>query len=284
MIFTYEGETQDILKDFTALYTRAENLMKSFEKQEQQDILKKLPKEIKHYLRASFLKMFNLFTATHKLISGELPLPNEAKSIVRSMFEHCFNFSYIMNSAAEGEQIEEEQIEKIKRFFKYQEDIEPFNYAYKSRNSLAKQDSMNPKDKEFLEYLNDCITENSVEKKRGEYIQKYGKNLSHWSGEQSFKEMARSLKNDDFFWIYKIYVKYCAEVHSANLLGYVKDDGEFCNAVDPKNIVEVCFFCNTLYSVFLAIFFGIVDLDQTASKLYEDEFDRLTSKYQMKFS
>lgn len=283
-MFTYQGQEHDILRDFTALYKKAGNLVKSFELQEQQDILNLLPVELKHYSKRSFIKMWNLYYATHKLSSGDLALPNEAKCIVRSMIEHCFNFSYIMYSSAEGEQIEEEQIEKIKRFFKYQEDIAPFDNIYKLRISLSKKTSKNSNEVELFNKLNDCITEYSVEQKREEYSNKYGKNLSHWSGKNSFKEMARSLEIDIFFWIYRIYEQYCAEVHSVNLADYLNDDGVYCSSVETKNTIEVCFFCNKFFQVFLLVFFKIFDLDQADLKLYEDEFDRIKKQYQMKFS
>lgn len=293
----YIGNEKQIINELFSLsnvyYTNAE-----FEKEEQQNIINNYSDNIQWYSRSSYLKMFNLFRSVIKLAD----YPNEAKIIIRTMFEHLINFYYVFENTSEIDK-------KIERFYDYQYDITPSYFLYETYKRLEDKKAKN--NQNLDEYEDDLlikskneVNQHNVEDKRTNFIKKYesefndkswkekNNKLQNWTGktfnslfmdimqEKDKKEEDKIFANYKHL-LYKIYNYLCLYVHCGDLI-FIDNTK---NEISDRETIESLYLANYIFSFFINNFYPKLGQEShnTPTKIYIEKFIEISELYDLQF-
>lgn len=244
--------------------------------------INKKGEEEQYFLRVHFIKTFNLHLAITALFGLEnYPLPDEAKIILRSLFEHISNFFYIYLHD------EDEKKTLINRFFAYQNLVSRFSFFNQQLRDL--QNPENDTQKELLAELQELDRNINFSKKEKEFKEKYvGRNekAGTWHGKDTrtffgfLYEKKEAFLGDNFRRMQKTYVDCNSYVH-CNIMDYYD---ELCRAFVGNFNIKDCIItlreANLLLVGYIEIFFKIIDIDMTNPilKKYFDSFEEISEK------
>lgn len=164
----YSGNEKEILETFEKYINEVTPILNFFQLENIQSIINQKPNLIKHHLKRHFIKMFDLYIASTRLVTtnDNYNLPNEAKIIIRSMFEHLINFYYIY--------IDTDKTEiRTQRFFDYSSDISPFGLIYDLYDRLEKKTTMSEVEEKIYELVKQENKITDYTTKRNDFKQKY---------------------------------------------------------------------------------------------------------------
>lgn len=256
-----------------------DTLFSYFQSKEIQHLINQKPDEIKIYLKKHYIKTFNLSLSTLLLSVGVsfYILPDEAKIIFRSLFEHVINFLYIFSFDTE-----EESIQLIRRFNDYRviADFKPIEQFLK--NWQDSNINENERTQIMYELYNKIYKEKNVESLKNDYQQKYNcKSFNSWHGLQMPQIINKLIRlyGDELHLFYKYYSDTNLFVH-CNVMSYMNEHGVFVGNTRKNESLYILnrtmLFTLSYYEMFYKIL--NIDIKKEQKQIYE-EFQQLEKKY-----
>ena len=252
-----------------------------FQKKSFQENINKKPNEIKFFLKESFIKSYNLSLGIIHLSAGagKYILPDEAKVLLRCLFEHISNYIYIFISNDE-----KKVIGLIKRFNDYS-DVMRFKHLYDYKLNWDKN-KIN-KDEITTEIYNKVkllIEQYDIINKIDNYKTKYNtSNLNSWHGETSgffYNKIHKDTPFGSEFLFFKMdYTIMNAFVHCTQMQ-YLNNEGVFVGNLRLEESLELV--SKTLFYLFayFELFWNEINLNfkDTYNDIFQ-EFISLRERY-----
>lgn len=278
-----KSNIQRCFHEYIILFNEEMNnsLFNYFKSEEINDKINKKDHGQKIYLKMHFIKTFNLLFSILTLCSGgkNRILPDEAKIVFRSLFEHIMNFLYIFTRDTN-----EETNKLIKRFDDFTNiALNRYFIDYKSDWNNGYIDK-NEKQKLIHKQVEETYKNLKLGELVSNYKEKYEtRSINEWHGLKMHELMrAIGMKTnliDELRFYKKYYVDANCYVH-CNVMDYMNDDGVIVGNNRLEESLEITHKCLFLVLGYVEIFYELIDINikEKYPKIYE-KFDTISDNY-----
>lgn len=272
----YEGDKYLIIKDLFDISKNIDSLIDDNKKQQEADkgaFSSDYEKNKYHYINLSYIKMVCLFNSS--LILTSKKYPDEARIILRSMFELMITFKYIFLGD------ESLQVEKLKRYFDYIKLVAPFLTPYKTKNIYCNSESSIKNHSEICEFVFEEFKKFDIEDKIKKFKLKYqikqNKQLNTWHG-KTFDDVFQKVDLGQN--VKKIYSWYCNYTH--NVIMNYHNGNEYNDEPTEEEIIEALFVLNTLFGFFICDYYFLRQFKRNLlEETYLKPFFEILDKYKI---
>ncbi len=234
------------------------------------------------FLKLHYIKTFNLLISIFRLCSPAIgkTLPDEAKIISRSLFEHISNFLYIYSHDTADE------INKlIIRFGDYGTYIAQHRYAIDYMKEINLYQSIEDDGIKLLtQKVTDYYDKYNIKENIEEYKNKHKtKNLTSWHGLKIgdfYKFIYENLNGGETFIFYKkFYTDSNAYIH-CNLIDYINEEGIIVGNTHKEDTLQVVHYTILITLGYIELFYRLIDIDiqKVHPKIFND-FKTLCTNY-----
>lgn len=260
---------------FNFFDTHIKDLTKFFQTNEIQNKINQLDSLIKIYMKSHYVKSHNLILSLFLLARGinEYKLPDEAKIIFRSLFEHILNFMYIFSKDNDDEKIK--LIQEYNNFFK----IQPFKFAYNMSKITITKETSEIKKMMCSNAQKICMDNNLEELFRNFYkkCKKYKKNKNTWHGNTIQNLIIKiSEKYGDEFLLFEKYYSAGNLYTHCNVMNYINEKGIIEGNASLINVLDTLDKGLSFYISYIDWFYRCIGI-----KIFEDIFPKVLENHNL---
>lgn len=242
-----------------------------FQTEKIQNKINQFDYNIKIYAKCHYIKSHNLILSLFLLARGvdNYKLPDEAKIIFRSLFEHLLNYMYIFSKDNDDEK--NELIEDYNLFF----DVQQFKFIYHiAKQPLYENDS---KIKKMI-YSNAqkvCKDNNLEELFENHYNKKYKKNRNSWHG-YTIQDLIMKISKkygDEFLLLGKYYSSGNLYTH-CNIMDYMNEEGIIVGNTSLIEVLDVLENGLSFYISYIDWFYRCIGIE-----IFKEKFPKILEEY-----